>query len=118
MNWNGKPVKTTGFAVTLAMPLKMNGHIPPEMTGRSNLGTATYINWNVPPEMGDKCQYHLIWVVAHPTVVMSSEVIPCDDQGLSGSEPGGAQPQGLGFDSLRGWRTKRGLRGIEERVGG
>jgi len=68
MNWNGKPVKTTGFAVTLAMPLKMNGHIPPEMTGRSNLGTATYISWNVPPEMGDKCQYHLIWVAALPTV--------------------------------------------------
>jgi len=47
---------------------------------------------------------------------MSGEVIPCDNQGLSGSEPGGAQPQGLGFDSPKGWRTKRGLRGIEERV--
>jgi len=51
------------------MPLKMNGRVPPEMTGRSNLGTATYINWNVPPEMGDKCQYHLIWVAALPTVL-------------------------------------------------
>jgi len=68
MNWNGKPVKTTGFAVTLVMPLKMNGRIPPEMTSRSNLGTATYISWNMPPEMGDKCQYHLIWVAALPTV--------------------------------------------------
>ena len=26
----------TGFAVPLAMPLKMNGHVPPEMTGRSH----------------------------------------------------------------------------------
>ena len=67
MNWNRKPVKTTGFAVTLAMPLKMNGRIPPEMTGRLNLGTATYISWDMPPEMGDKCQYHLIWVAALPT---------------------------------------------------
>jgi len=48
---------------------------------------------------------------------MSGEVIPCDDQRLSGSEPGGAQPHGLVFDSLRGWRIKSGLRGIEERVG-
>ena len=52
----------TGFAVTLAP--KMTGRAPPEMIGRSNLGTATYISWNVPPEMGDKCQCNLIWVAA------------------------------------------------------
>ena len=74
MNWNGKPVNTTGFAVSLAMLLKMNSCIPPEMTGRSNLGTATYISWNVPPEMGDKCQYHLIWVAALPTVKGTSRL--------------------------------------------
>jgi len=57
------------------MPLKMNGRVPPEMTGRSNLGTATYISWNVPPEMGDKCQYHLIWVAALPTVQVSYNIL-------------------------------------------
>ena len=105
------------------MPLKMNGRVPPEMTGRSNLGTATYISWNVPPEMGDKCQYHLIWVAALPTVhperpqgtTQSHFILICPNarHERSGSRGEGRAAQ-LRFRSLTRQLTRRNKKGGRE----